>query len=139
MIVVRLKQRTRMINYAERRLNAAKAIDSTFDFGNGLTASALKEMIATYDEQCIAHNNAAEILEGLTTELKATEGAIESLADRLLDAVAAKYGRSSSEYKLVGSIRKNPPKAVKAKVKEPSKSDPADPAPSSRDPQGVAA
>ncbi|NJR38377.1 MAG: hypothetical protein HC781_05440 [Leptolyngbyaceae cyanobacterium CSU_1_4] len=102
-----------MVDYAERRMNAAKAIDSTFDFGNGLTISRIKDLIEAYDEQCIAHNNATEILEELTAKLKGTEEAIESLADRLLDAVAAKYGRSSSEYKLVGSIRKNPPKATK--------------------------
>jgi hypothetical protein len=117
MLVVKLKQRTRMVDYAERRMNAAKAIDGSFDFGNGLTANALKELIATYDEQCIAHNNAAEILEDLTAGLKTTEESIENLADRLLDAVAAKYGRSSSEYKLVGSIKKNPSKAAKAKAK----------------------
>jgi hypothetical protein len=117
MLFVKLKQRTRMVDYAERRMNAAKAIDGSFDFGNGVTVSALKDLIATYDEQCITHNNAAEMLEGLTTELKDTEEAIETLADRLLDAVAAKYGRSSSEYKIVGSIKKNPTKPSKAKAK----------------------
>jgi hypothetical protein len=144
MMVVRLKQRTRMVDYAERRMNAARAIDNAFDFGNGLTASQIKDLIETYDEQCIAHNNAAEILEEMTTKLKGTEEAIESLADRLLDAVAAKYGRSSSEYKLVGSIRKNPTKAAKAKAKDPTKPESAkldstEPTPSSRNPQGVAA
>jgi hypothetical protein len=117
-----------MVDYAERRMNAARAIDNAFDFGNGLTVSKIKDLIETYDEQCIAHNNAAEILEEMTTKLKGTEDAIESLADRLLDAVAAKYGRSSSEYKLVGSIRKNPPKNPKAKAKDSTKPDSPDPA-----------
>jgi hypothetical protein len=125
MLFVKLKQRTRMVDCAERRLNAAKAIDGSFDFGNGLTVSAFKDLIATYDEQCIAHNNAAEVLESLTTGLKDTEEAIETLADRLLDAVAAKYGRSSSEYKIVGSIKKNPTKPAKAKAKSSADSKPS--------------
>jgi hypothetical protein len=117
MLVVKLKQRTKMVNYAERRLNAASAIAAGFDFGNGINVTKLKDLIATYDEQCVTHNNAAAVLEKLTLELKDTEASIETLADRLLDAVAATYGRSSSEYKLVGSIKKYPTKASKPKAK----------------------
>jgi hypothetical protein len=119
MIVIRLKQRTRVVDYAERRMNAAKAIDRSFDFGNGVTANSLKTLIETYDEQCAAHNTATEVLENLTRDIKQTEADIENLADRLLDSVAAKYGRSSSEYKLVSSIKKTPPKSAKAKAKLP--------------------
>ena len=116
MVVARPKQESKLLEFAERRLNAMTSIDPNLDFGDDISIKNFSELIEESQNQLETYNETIASLEQLIIEMAENEKAIVELAKRLLDAIAARKGRKSSDFKLVNSVRLYP-----LKIRSPKK------------------
>lgn len=105
--MARLKRSSQVLEKAERRCAGLKSINVTLDLGDGLTLEkylllidGLRSHLATYNESLLIVDRAAGIVQD-------TEQQLKTLSERMLIAVAAKYGKDSYEYEMAGGTRKS--------------------------------
>ncbi len=114
------RKATSTMELGATRSAGCASIDANLDLGNGLT-------IKNYG---ILNENARKSLEVYNTSMATTESKLEEheanevlLADfneRILIAVAYKYGKNSNEYKMAGGTKKSErKKSVKSPVVKP--------------------
>jgi hypothetical protein len=107
----RRKRGSRVVEYAEQRLATLQSIRSATEANTeDLDLKDLKVAIDEIRALLNQYNGALSIVDQLSAQLKALERALVIRNDRLLSAVNVKYGRDSTEYRQVRSIRLNPPK-----------------------------
>ena len=106
------------MDVADKRLAGIKSIDENIDLGNNLTAANYKlkidqitAVLENYNSLLSQADQQANNFDGLEKELR-------DLNERYLLAVAAKYGKDSSEYEMAGGKRKSERKRP-AKKKQP--------------------
>ena len=101
----RLKRTSPIVQEAETRLSSLKAIDEELDFGHGLSLADYKAEINALHAELSAYNSKLSELDGLLNKVQAREKALRAYSSRMLAAVAARYGRDSSEYEQAGGTR----------------------------------
>jgi hypothetical protein len=102
----RPKRSSVALDKAERRIAALKSIDASLDLGNGLTVQSFLEVIEDTRNQLESYNTALSAVDQTRNIFSAKEKMLADLSDRMLTAVASKYGKYSDEYQMAGGVRK---------------------------------
>jgi hypothetical protein len=96
--IPRPKRNSKLVENAQRRLEAIRSIDPDLDFGQNLSSANFSGSIEKA-RQAIAHYNT--LLSMVDEALKGVEAAEEQVSElsvRMLQNVGARYGRNSMEY-----------------------------------------
>ncbi len=96
------------IDKAQRRIALLTSIDANLDLGYGLTVGLYREKIESSRTQLEVHDRLKSDFDESCKAMKQTEKELSELSERMLNAVAVKYGRNSVQYqKAGGKARKN--------------------------------
>ena len=87
------KRSSRMIVKMRSRVTGFKSIDPKLDLGNGLSAKTFAEKLDELLEMQASYNTVLADADVLKNRLNAAEKAISEYSERVLLAVAAKYGK----------------------------------------------
>jgi ABC-type transporter Mla subunit MlaD len=118
--MARKKRNSTILTYAEHRLVALEAISPTLDLGDGLSVEAVSQAITATRTQLKSYNAALTEVDQLKEAMQKQEQALEELVDRMANAVVAKYGKTSQQYKTVSDVRKTPRRnAIKVEAIQP--------------------
>jgi len=98
---------SRTIQNASTRAAGLESIDPALELGGGMTLEAYKAAIENARSKQTAYNTLLAQSDEGANELDAAEAALRDLTDRMLAAVAAKFGRDSNEYEQAGGKRKS--------------------------------
>lgn len=101
------KRSSPVLERAERRASALKSISRTLDLGNGLTLESYQLEIEALRSQLDTYNESLSFADRALSTVRDTEKQINILSERMLIAVAAKYGKDSYEYEMAGGTRKS--------------------------------
>jgi ABC-type transporter Mla subunit MlaD len=119
--MARQKRNSTILTYAEHRLVALEAIDTTLDLGDGLSVAAISQAIAATRAQLKSYNAALTEVDQLKETMQQQEQALEELVDRMASGIAAKYGKTSPQYKTMSDVRKTPRRnAIKVEAMQPA-------------------
>ncbi|NEQ62945.1 MAG: hypothetical protein F6K53_38515 [Moorea sp. SIO4A1] len=105
--MARLKRSSRKLMNAERRLASLKSINARLDLGNGMTIEELEASIQSVREKLETYNTILSTLDGAYNNLLEAEEILGGLSEKMLMAVAVKYGKNSFEYEMAGGVRRS--------------------------------
>lgn len=89
------------------RLAGLKSIDPALDLGNGVTAAIYESKIVETENDLATYNTALSTADAHQNTFETGEKDLKDYHERVLLAVAAKYGKDSSEYEKAGGTRKS--------------------------------
>ncbi|MEY4926752.1 MAG: hypothetical protein RI894_1188 [Bacteroidota bacterium] len=98
------------------RLAALKSIDPTADYGGDLTIVKYEAQIVDLTATVSSYNTLLSQVDQIYNLMLVKDEALRDTSERMLLAVAAKYGKNSSEYEMAGGTRKSEHKKAKAKT-----------------------
>ena len=104
--MARRKKSSNVVSEAANRLAGMKSIDPQLDLGNGLTAQAFGEKINAAQAALEDYNTALSVADEKQNVYLEKESAVREINERMLLAVAARYGKNSNEYEQAGGTRK---------------------------------
>ena len=104
--MARAKRTSITLQNAERRVAGMESIDVDLDLGNDLTLDAFRAEINEMRLQQNAYNRLLSNVDNVYNEMLATEKRVAERSERMLSAIAAAYGRKSSEYEMAGGTRR---------------------------------
>ncbi len=84
-----------------------ESIALDLDLGNGMSMAAFNGSIDSLRDRMAAHNSLLSSVDQVYNDLLLEEAALSELAERMLAAVSAKYGRRSPEYEMAGGSRRH--------------------------------
>lgn len=105
--MTRLKRSSQVLEKAERRCAGLKSINVALDLGGGLTLENYLLLIDGLRSQLASYNESLSIVDRAASTVQDTEQQLRTLSERMLIAVAAKYGKDSYEYEMAGGTRKS--------------------------------
>lgn len=105
------------------RLSGLKTIDEKLDLGNDLSVSAIAQKVAAYNSHLEEYNILLGSADSKLNQVAKLEDEANDISEKILIAVAAKYGKDSNEYQMTGGkrksdIKRNTPRPRKAKKVE---------------------
>ncbi|MBD2727353.1 hypothetical protein H6G96_13695 [Nostoc sp. FACHB-892] len=103
----RQKRASRVLEKAQLRLSGLKAIDPQIDFGDAKNLNNLTQQIDQLRTKIDSYNTALSVIDASKTDIEQLEKSLGSLCEMMLLAVAAKYGKDSSQYEMAGGVRKS--------------------------------
>ena len=103
----RQKRSSPVLEKADRRAAALKSISSSLNLGDGLTLDHYQLELDKLRSQLATYNESLSFIDRALSTVRDTEKDIRVLSERMLIAVAAKYGKDSYEYEMAGGIRKS--------------------------------
>lgn len=101
----RMKRKSTIIEKASKRLAGLKAIDPTMDFGGGLTVAGFEAQLNSTRAMLDDYNQKMTVLDDLLNSLVKNEKELTAQYTRTLSAVAARFGKDSSQYEQIGGTR----------------------------------
>jgi hypothetical protein len=104
--MARRKKSSTIISDAANRLAGVKSIDPNLDLGSGLTAQAFSDSINAAQTALENYNMALSTVDEKQNIYLEKERALRDIHERILLAVAARYGKNSNEYEQAGGTRK---------------------------------
>jgi len=111
----RRKKGSRTIETALKRAAGLSSISANLDLGQGLTLEAFQGAIRDAQARLDAYNEALSAADAAANAFAAAEAKLRDLSSRMLNAVAAVYGKDSDEYEKAGGVRKSERKRPKRK------------------------
>jgi hypothetical protein len=111
--MARRKKGSRVLDMALRRVSGFAAIDENLDLGHGLTLENYRKAIADVQAKLDAYNEALSSADAAKNDLETAEKNLRDMSERMMNAVAAVYGKDSSEYEMAGGVRKSERKRPK--------------------------
>lgn len=96
------KRKSDTYQKALKRLAGLNSISNSLDLGHGLTNAAYEESIAALQAKINTYNTSLASADAMRDEIGKAEKALGALSEKMLLAVAVKYGRNSEEYKRAG-------------------------------------
>jgi predicted nucleic acid-binding Zn-ribbon protein len=105
--MARRKRVSKVYEQASTRLAGIKSINQALDLGSGLTIDNYQQAIKALQESLEAYNTVLSQVDEKQIELRKNEAALRDVHERMLNGVAAKYGKNSSEYAQAGGKRKS--------------------------------
>ena len=105
--MARTKKTSKVIESARTRQAGTKSIDVDFDFGNGITSAAFASKIDATEESLETYNTTLSQVDEQKDIFEMNEKDLKDFHERVLLAVAAKYGKNSIEYEKAGGTRKS--------------------------------
>ena len=103
----RRKKSSNTIAEAANRLAGIKSIDPHLDLGNNLTAQAFSDKITATQNALEDYNTTLSMADEKQNVFAAREKDLIDIHERMLLAVAARYGKNSNEYEQAGGTRKS--------------------------------
>lgn len=104
-----------------QRLSGLKAIDPKLDLGNNLTVDTVSQQLLACNSELEEYNMLLGNADSMLNSIEKKEEAANNLSEQVLLAVAAKFGKDSSEYEMAGGkrksdIKRNSPRKPKTKA-----------------------
>ena len=109
----RPKRSSKVVEQAQRRAAAMRSINANLDLGNGLTLAEYNKAIDAVRADISTYNEALSQVDHAANGVQAGEKKLRDLSELMLLAVAARYGKDSSEYEMAGGTRKSERKRPK--------------------------
>jgi hypothetical protein len=103
----RKKRTSRFLEKAELRSAGLKAIDPSMDFGDTRSLPNMSLLIEELRTKVDAYNTALSVIDSSKAEIDELEKKLSELTEKMLIAVAFKYGNNSREYEMAGGVRKS--------------------------------
>jgi septum formation inhibitor MinC len=103
----RKKHSSIIVEKAQTRLAAVKAIDSNLDLGNGLTVQMFSSKLEEARDRMEKYNTVLSLVDEAYSAMFASEKALAECTENMLIGVAYKYGKNSDEYKMAGGTKKS--------------------------------
>ncbi|BBD59082.1 hypothetical protein NIES2109_18610 [Nostoc sp. HK-01] len=101
------KRSSSVLAKAQLRASGLKAIDSNIDFGDNNSLQNMIQQIEQLSAKLDTHNTALAMIDASRTDIEQLEKNLSTLCEKMLLAVAAKYGKDSNEYEMAGGVRKS--------------------------------
>ncbi len=98
-----------------KRLAGMKSIDAALDLGNDLTIENYQAQIVKLNTNLGKYNSALSIVDDLYNDCIAQIDVLKDWNERMLNGVASKYGKNSSQYEMAGGVKKSERKKPKKK------------------------
>jgi hypothetical protein len=105
--MARLKRGSRTLAKAEDRASRLRHVDARLNLGQGASLTALRREIDRTKARLKSYNQLLAQADGALIDLVQSERRLADLSERLLQGVAARYGRNSGQYEIAGGTRKN--------------------------------
>ena len=105
--MARLKRGSRTLARAEDRAGKLQLVDARLNFGAGTSLAAFRRDMARTRAQLNAYNRLLGQADGALIDLVQAEKRLADLSERLLQGVAARYGRDSDQYEIAGGTAKS--------------------------------
>lgn len=105
--MARAKRTSQTLEKAEHRCAGLKSISETLDLGDGLTLENYLLLIDTLRSRLATYNESLSMIDRAAGTIQDTEQQLRTLSERMLIAVAARYGKDSYEYEMAGGTRKS--------------------------------
>ncbi|MBH8555194.1 hypothetical protein I8751_23155 [Nostocaceae cyanobacterium CENA357] len=103
----RAKRTSRVLAKAQLRASGLKAIDPNIDFGDNNSLQNMIQQIEQLNAKLDTHNTALAVIDASRTDIEQLEKNLSALSEKMLLAVAVKYGKDSREYEMAGGVRKS--------------------------------
>lgn len=110
---------SKVIQNAATRAAGIESIDPALDLGNGMTLAAFNAAIDDARAKQAAYNTLLSQTDEAKNVFETTEEFTKDFSERILAAIAARYGRDSNEYEQAGGVRKSERRRAIRTVKEP--------------------
>lgn len=104
--MARRKRNSNTLTHAERRIESLQSLNTTLDFGHGLTLAAYSSMIHDLRSKLAAYNTALSAIDKMADDVSTIEKAVLELSEKMLLGVGSRYGRNSQEYQMAGGSRR---------------------------------
>ena len=117
--MARRKRSSQVLEKAERRAAGMESIALDLDLGNGMSMEAFNDSIDSLRDKMAAYNRLLSSVDQVYNDLLLEESALSELAERMLAAVSAKYGRRSPEYEMAGGSRRGTRRRVASVTPSP--------------------
>jgi hypothetical protein len=134
--MARPKRGSAALKKAERRAAGMQVISSTLDLGNGLTLPKFWDAINRMRQDLITYNALLSKVDQVYNAIQEQERELISLTERMLSAVAANYGRDSTEYEMAGGSKRAPRRRVTVSTPSAPTAEPPAPEPPPADSGG---
>ncbi|BAZ68247.1 MAG: hypothetical protein KME28_10590 [Pelatocladus maniniholoensis HA4357-MV3] len=102
----RRKRSSPILEKADRRIAGFMSIDEALDLGNGLNMQAFTSSVENTREKLKVYNTILSKLDQAYHEVLEAEQNLSSLSERMMNGVASKFGKDSSEYEMAGGTRR---------------------------------
>lgn len=112
----RPKRSSPVLEKGNRRAAALKSISPDLNLGERLTLERYQLELDKLQSQLDTYNESLSFVDRALSVVRDTEKEIKVLSERMLIAVAAKYGKDSYEYEMAGGTRKSDRKRPTRKV-----------------------
>ena len=89
------------------RLAGLKSIEETLDFGNSLSNDVFNNLINQIYDVLERYNTLLSQVDQASNDFDVLEKKLKDVNERMLLAVAVKYGKDSDEYEMAGGTRKS--------------------------------
>lgn len=103
----RPKRSSPVLEKGNRRAAALKSISPDLNLGERLTLESYQLELDKLQSQLDTYNESLSFVDRALSVVRDTEKEIKVLSERMLIAVAAKYGKDSYEYEMAGGTRKS--------------------------------
>ncbi|BAY94453.1 MULTISPECIES: hypothetical protein [unclassified Tolypothrix] len=129
--MTRQKRTSRVLEKAVLRAHGFKAIDPNMNFGEDCDLQSMLEEMEKLRNKLEIYNTALIVIDSTKSEIEEIEKTLGNISERLLLAVAWKYGNDSNEYKMAGAVRKSDRirKGTATRLKGGTKAKPAEDTP----------
>ncbi|MBW4580514.1 MAG: hypothetical protein KME42_13195 [Tildeniella nuda ZEHNDER 1965/U140] len=126
----RPKKVSRILDKAESRLGALKAVSVSLDLGNGLTVETYEQLINETRQKLEVYNTALAVVNDASIAIGEGKTLLSEWSERMLMGVASKFGKNSNEYAMAGGTRRKDRKrparrTVKTDSEDPKSQSPA--------------
>ena len=101
----RRKRTSRILEKAELRSSGLKSIVPSIKFDDDNNIEKLIASIEQLRTKLDAYNTALSVIDSSQSEIEEMEKNLSTLSEKMLMAVAIKYGKDSREYEMGGGVR----------------------------------
>jgi hypothetical protein len=105
--MARRKRSSLTLERSERRAAGMRSIQADLDLGNGMTVEAYTAAVEAMRNTQNNYNTLLSSVDQAYNDMLAMERNLAELSERMLSAVAVKYGRNSTEYEMAGGVRRS--------------------------------
>ena len=106
-VIERLKSSSVLLNACEKRLAGLASISENLDLGQGLTLANFRKAVEDTRTLLDQYNQLLSQVDEMANRLTSAEKALKEMNSRMLNAVAAVYGKDSIEYEMAGGVRQS--------------------------------
>ena len=118
--MARLRRNSPVLKTARQRLDGLKAILPAPDMGKALTIEGFVAEIEAYRARQDSYNLKLATLDDDTNQLDDHEQRLHDLNQRIQAAIKGQYGSDSSEFELLGGVRRSDRKKPARTTKAPA-------------------